>query len=753
MKTKRKLLRLGILLFLIASFLTGVAQGPYPNTGDQSVCLNSVQPYGVINTPGSTYAWSIIPITGGNGTIVGNGSNLITVTWTNVGTCTLQVIETLATGCVGLPVTIIVTVNPIPDVTPVPSVTYCNGATTTLISFSGSVPGTTFNWTNSDPTIGLAAIGSGDIAPFTATNLGVAPVIATITVTPTANGCVGPPITFTITVYPTATVDPIASVVYCNGATTAAIPLTSPVGGTTFAWTNSDPTIGLAANGTGDIPSFTATNAGTSPVVATITVTPTANGCVGTPLIFTITVNPTGQVIDPANQVVCNGALTAAVNFTTNNSGGVTTYTWINDTPSIGLASPGSGDIAPFNAINIGTIPVVATITVTPHFTNGGVTCDGPTQSFTITVNPTGQVIDPANQVVCNGAPTAAITFTTNNTGGLTTYTWINDTPSIGLAAAGSGDIASFNAINIGTVPVVATITVTPHFANGDVTCDGPTQSFTITVNPTGQVIDPASQVVCNGAPTTTVTFTTNNTGGVTTYSWTNDTPSIGLAAAGIGDIASFIAINIGSLPVVATITVTPHFSNGGVTCDGPTQSFTITVNPAAEVDQPASQVVCNNSPTTTVVFTTTNTGGVTTYTWTNDTPSIGLAAAGIGDIPSFTAINLTTAPEVATITVTPHFANGGSTCDGTPKTFTITVNPTGEVDKPADQFVCNGNSTTAVTFTTINTGGVTTYTWTNDTPSIGLAAAGLGDIAAFIAINLTNALSSCNHNSNSAFC
>ena len=115
MKTKRKLMRLGILVFLIASFLTGLTQpGPYPNTGPQSVCLNSVQPYGVINTPGSTYAWSIIPITGGNGTITGNGNSSITVLWNNVGTCTLQVIETLASGCVGLPVTIPITVNPLP---------------------------------------------------------------------------------------------------------------------------------------------------------------------------------------------------------------------------------------------------------------------------------------------------------------------------------------------------------------------------------------------------------------------------------------------------------------------------------------------------------------------------------------------------------------------------------------------------------------------------------------------------------------
>ena len=83
----------------------------------------------------------------------------------------------------------------------------------------------------------------------------------------------------------------------------------------------------------------------------------------------------------------------------------------------------------------------------------------------------------------------------------------------------------------------------------------------------------------------------------------------------------------------MATIIVTPHFSNGGKTCDGPTKTFTITVNPTAEVNQPPSEVVCNGGNTTTVSFATVSTGGLTTYTWTNDQPSIGLAATGSGDI------------------------------------------------------------------------------------------------------------------------
>ncbi|MFN8303116.1 MAG: choice-of-anchor D domain-containing protein [Saprospiraceae bacterium] len=212
------------------------------------------------------------------------------------------------------------------------------------------------------------------------------------------------------------------------------------------------------------------------------------NGCSNS-CTFVITVNPRPTVDDPANQVVCNGAMTTAVNFTGAVPG--TVYNWTNDNISIGLAASGSGNIAAFMATNTGTTPVVATITVTPSYTNAGVTCYGDPQSFTITVNPTPTVADPADQVVCNNALTTAVSFTGAVTG--TTYNWTNDDVSIGLGASGSGDIAAFTATNTGTTPVVATITVTP-VANG---CTGASQTFTITVNPTPTVADPADQVVC----------------------------------------------------------------------------------------------------------------------------------------------------------------------------------------------------------------------------------------------------------------
>src|SRR5439155_12683750 len=142
---------------------------------------------------------------------------------------------------------------------------------------------------------------------------------ATITVTPvyTANGlsCSGTPVTFTITVNPRPTVDGVANQVVCAGSATAPVNFTGSTAATTFSWTNSNTAIGLAASGTGNIPSFIATNATAAPISGTITVTTNANACGGGSTTFTITVNPTATVNVVANQTVCNGSTTAAVTF------------------------------------------------------------------------------------------------------------------------------------------------------------------------------------------------------------------------------------------------------------------------------------------------------------------------------------------------------------------------------------------------------------------------------------------------------
>ncbi|MCX6307209.1 MAG: hypothetical protein NT040_19765, partial [Bacteroidetes bacterium] len=375
-----------------------------------------------------------------------------------------------------------VTVNPLPNIvtSPASPLAICNNSPA-VIDLSSSVPGTinntTFSWSAVavDPFSVSPAMASGTTSAQISqvfSNLTTTVQDINLEITSSSNNCPGQQVNYLITLNPTPTVATIANQTFCNGDAVPSTPVTSPVAGTTYTWTNNNTDIGLDAGGTGNISAFTAGNTGTTPIFATIEIIPTANGCVGTPFSFTIQVNPAGHVIDPADQVICNNAPTS-VTFGTLNTGGTTTYSWANNTTSIGLGATGTGDITSFTSINTGLAPVIATVTVTPTFTSGSASCDGTPQAFDITVNPSGQVNDPVDLVVCNNAMTSA-SFSTTHTGGTTSYSWTNNTTSIGLGASGTGDIASFTATNTTTSPVIATVTVTPTFTNGSISCDGP---------------------------------------------------------------------------------------------------------------------------------------------------------------------------------------------------------------------------------------------------------------------------------------
>jgi gliding motility-associated-like protein len=660
---------------------------------------------------GTTYTWtSSNPAIGLSTSGVGD---IPSFTATNPGSTAISstvVFTPTANNCIGTPLSFLIEVSPTPTVSTIADQVVCNGQNTILVTPAGNIPTSTYAWTNNNASIGLAANGNGVIPAFTAINTGTTPVIATITVTPTANGCIGTPNSFTITVNPTPNVSNVANQAWCNGLSTPVTQLTGNIIGTTFTWTNDNAAIGLGISGNGDIPSYTATNTTDTPITASIIVIPSASSCLGIPFNFTIIVNPTPTVDPTGPQTLCNGSATTDIDFGGSVTG--TSFAWTNDNPSVGLAATGNGDILPFTATNTGTTIQTAIVTVTPS-ANG---CTGTPETFTITVNPTPTADTVGSQILCNGTPSATVTFTETVAG--TSFGWTNDNPSIGLAATGNGNIASFNATNTGTAPVTATVTVTPS-ANG---CTGAAETFTITVNPTPTVDTVGAQVLCNGTPTTAVTFAETVTG--TSFGWTNDNTSIGLAASGNGDIPSFTATNTGTTIQTATVTVTPS-ANG---CTGAAETFTITVNPTPTVDTVGAQVLCNGTPTTAVTFAETVTG--TSFGWTNDNTSIGLATSGNGDIPSFTATNTGTTIQNATVTVTP-LANG---CTGAAETFTITVNPTPTVDTVGAQVLCNGAPTAAVTFVESVSG--TTFAWTNDMPSIGLAGTGNGDIPSFTATN-----------------
>jgi len=523
-----------------STFTVVVTVSPKPRIANKTATTCSGVAFTVTPTNGTDivpsgirYAWSAPTVTGGlTGGVSATGQTTITGTLTNPTntqqTATYTVTPTSGS-CVGPTFTVVVTLNPKPVIANKTAVA-CSGAPFSVIPVNGSdiVPaGTTYTWLT--PTVtGLMTGGAGGTAQTsvfgTLTNSTTTTQTATYTVTPTIGSCSGSTFTVVATINPTPTVSTPTSQVLCNGSSSTAVTFSGTVAGTTYFWTNNNTAIGLAANGNGNISSFTATNSTNAPIVATITVTPIySNGgqsCSGTPKTFTITVNPTPTVADQTNIAFCRGSSSSIITLSGSLVSG-TTYDWSNSNTAIGLAGSGSGNIASFVTTNTTNAAISGLITVTPKYTNGGITCSGTAKTFTITINPVPTVTKPTNQTICVGAGTSTVTFggslVTN-----TVYNWTNNNTAIGLAASGTGNISSFTATNNTNAPITATITVTPSFTNAGSTCAGPSQTFSITVNPKPAIPD-QTVTTCTGS---TFSFAAANSGSTivpssTTYTWT----------------------------------------------------------------------------------------------------------------------------------------------------------------------------------------------------------------------------------------
>ncbi|GAA4331592.1 hypothetical protein GCM10023184_23640 [Flaviaesturariibacter amylovorans] len=482
----------------------------------------------VTRTGTATGTYSAVPA----GLVIDASTGAIDLVNSTPGTYTVTYTFAGGTACASMATTQ-VSINPGVLVNPVPNMVACAGSATQPIVFSGAA-GVTYNWTNSEPAIGLAASGTGNIGSFTATNGGTSDLVAVISVTPEGGtGCTLKPMVFRIRVRPLPTVNMVPDQALCAGSATDPITFAGAVPGTVYSWTNNNPAIGLGAIGTGDIPAFMPRNNGTSQV-ATITVTPRADGCSGTPMTFTITVHPAAGTISYDGAPYCpRGAA----------------YPTQQGTPGGTYAAPAGLVInSATGEVNL-ALSTAGTYTVT--YTIGGAVCAN-TATTQLTILPPATMDAPSNPVYCNGATAPAQLFT-----GAVGYTWTNDNPSIGLAASGSGSLPSFVAVNNTAAPVYAFINVTPQ-GNGTTTCSGKPVRFRITVNPTPTVTNPGTQVYCRGIVTAPVTLT-GNMGTEATYNWSSSSMATGLLQRrGTNVVPAYTTVNATAGTVSTTITVRP---------------------------------------------------------------------------------------------------------------------------------------------------------------------------------------------------
>lgn len=602
---------------------------------------------------------------------------------------TYKYVMTTDKGCVDSS-DLVVDVNPLGTIDQVSDKIFCSGATVSEITFNSTNLGGTnnFDWVANNTNVGVgSSSGSTSIPSFTASTSGAEPEFANITVTPSflkdSKSCAGATMSFQIAVNPNGDVIPISDTTICNGTLIAVnFETNNSNGTTTFDWANNNIGIGLGASGTANGISFEGDNAGNSVLTGQIQVTPTfkygGKSCPGSIEPFNISVNPDANVDAINDQTICVGNSTSLIQFSTSNAGGSTAYNWSNDNTSIGsIAASGIGDIGAFTTTNITNQPQIANILVDPEYTNGGQTCTGPSKSFQIIVNPKGNVGSIDDQVLCEGEASDYVNFATTNIIGTTVFDWTNDNSSINLGNSGAGDIGSFTATNGSSLPISGNFAVIPKFTYSTETCNGDPELFTITVNPSAQVNSILDKVFCDGEATGDIFFSTSNTGGTTSYNWTSSNPSIGMPASGTDTIFSFSALNSGSAPVAATITVTPYFDNGTVSCDGPSKTFTITVNPTEQVNTISDISECSGQRVNDIIFSTTNVIGTTSYSWANDNTFTGLGATGNTDISSFKATNTTQSPIVSNVNIAPTFTYAGKSCSGSSESFKITVNPT----------------------------------------------------------------------------
>lgn len=278
-------------------------------------------------------------------------------------------------GICGDDIDYIITVVAKPIINTISNITVCNGGSVN-IDITGTV-GANYTYThNNTSIIGIANSGSGTIdgspdISFTAINNTTTPKVVTFTVTPIGVNCNGTPVTFNVTINPTPSIV-LNDIIKCKGQLVSTISLPS-----TYTWTNNNTSIGLAASGTGSIPSFTTLNSGT----AIITVTPIQLGCIGTPETFEIFVED-APVTSPVNNIaVCHNSIVPEIDFVSTID---SFYTWTSSI-NLGVGYSGSGSFPSFTAANLGTTPLVSTITV---YTNSELGCPGNTITFTITVYP-----------------------------------------------------------------------------------------------------------------------------------------------------------------------------------------------------------------------------------------------------------------------------------------------------------------------------------------------------------------------------
>ncbi|MGV3609763.1 MAG: Ig-like domain-containing protein [Fluviicola sp.] len=374
-----------------------VTINPLPTiTGTLNVCAGATTQLTGSPTASAANPWTssntAVATVSATGLVSGVSAGTTTITYTNTNGCSQ---------------TAVVTVNPLPTATISGATTICAGNPASF-TISGTPNATVVysnGTTNSNVILnaaGTATVNTGVLNTTTTYTLVSAQSAAPASCSNTLTGSV------TITVNPIPVMGPVANTLVCPGDNVTIPAFTSNPTGATYAWTNSNTTIGLGANGSGDIPTFAAVNSGTTAVSGTVNVIPTLNGCAGSAVTFTIGVSNNPSANAGTDISLC-------INSSTGNQIGSApvagnTYSW---NPTTGLSNPNSANPT-VNTTTAGTTSYTVTVT-------NALGCES-TDLVSVTINPLPVVSFQSN--VASGCAPVSITFTNDNIASSVNCVW-----------------------------------------------------------------------------------------------------------------------------------------------------------------------------------------------------------------------------------------------------------------------------------------------------------------------------------------
>jgi len=370
-----------------------------------------------------------------------------------------------------------------PTVDPIADIPAACAGSPIMVTFTGTgTPAPTFDWTNDNIAIGLGASGTGNLNFTPPANLAMQEV-ATITVTPVAAGCSGPPETFMITVNPLPLTDDPPNITACAGDFVEIV-FTGNDPAATYFWTvNNIPF--FPPSGSGDI-------SGTVPPIpfplnGTVTVHAESNGCIGPSQTFNISLLPaisaTFTMTSPA--ILCGGQQAA---FSVNFSGASAPYTFIYAIDGVEQAPIiTNNDPLSFNV----TLSGNATVSAVSMVSGSGCIADV-TGSFDIQVFPTPTATLTAGPAsICLGDP-LDLQINFNGTEDYTfTYT-INGVPQPTITATGP----TYD-LNVSPAAGTTTYSVTAVTSNG---CPGTASGiYVVNVIAPPTALISGNPVICSG--------------------------------------------------------------------------------------------------------------------------------------------------------------------------------------------------------------------------------------------------------------